>query len=121
MVMVMVMKEENQDEHYFVVVVDDLAHIVQLNTNYIYQWPEKEIIEKAVVLAEFHFALDSATLVILVDAPVILFGVPSAVVNIGFLLRMKYSENHGHLQLKHWKNLKLLKQQRKDDDRRKES
>ena len=34
MVMVMVMKEENQEEHYFVVVSADLGHIVQLNIDY---------------------------------------------------------------------------------------
>ena len=34
------------------------------------------------------------------------------------LLRMKCSQNHGHLQSKHWVCLKPLKQQREDDDRR---
>ena len=34
------------------------------------------------------------------------------------ILIIEYSENHGHLQSKHWIYLKPLKQQRGDDDRR---
>ena len=79
-VMVMVMVEENQDEHYLVVVSVDLGHTVQLNVDCVHQGPEKEEFEKAVVLVEFHFASDSAALVMLVDSPAIVFDAPIVVV-----------------------------------------
>jgi hypothetical protein len=79
-VMVMVMVEENQDEHYFVVVFVDLGHIVQPNVDCVHQGLEKEVFERAVVLVEFHFAPDSDAPLMLVDTPVIVFGVLSVVV-----------------------------------------
>ena len=79
-VMVMVMVEENQDEHYLVVVSVDLDHTVQLNVDCVHQGPEKVVLERAVVLVEFHFAPDSAAPVMLVDSPAIVFGVPTVVV-----------------------------------------
>ena len=80
MVMVMVMVEENQDDHHFDVVSVDLGYTVQLNVDYVHQGPEKEEFERAVVLVEFHFAPDSAALVMLVDSPAIVFDAPIVVV-----------------------------------------
>jgi len=80
MMMVLVMKEENLNEHCSVVVFVDLAHTVQLNIDCVHQGPEKEVIGKAVVLVEFHLEPDSAAPVIVVDSPVIAFGVASAAV-----------------------------------------
>ena len=79
-VMVMVMVEENQDDHHFDVVSVDLGYTVQLNVDCVHQGPEKEVLERAVVLAEFHFAPDSAALVMLVDSPAIVFDAPIVVV-----------------------------------------
>jgi len=80
MMMVLVIKKKNQDEHYVVVVFVDLAHTVQLNIDCVHQEPEKAEFERAVVLVEFHFAPDPAAPAIVVDAPVIVFGVASAAV-----------------------------------------
>ena len=79
-VMVMVMVEENQDGHHFDVVSVDLGYTVQLNVDCVHQGPEKEEFERAVVLVEFHFAPDSAALVMLVDSPAIVFDAPIVVV-----------------------------------------
>ena len=79
-VMVMVMVEENQDDHHFDIVSVDLGHTVQLNVDCVHQGPEKEEFERAVVRVEFHFAPDSAAPVMCVDSPAIVFGVPSVVV-----------------------------------------
>ena len=79
-VMVMVMVEENQDKHHFDVVSADLGRTVQLNVDCVHQGPEKEEFERAVVLVEFHFAPDSAALVMLVDSPAIVFDAPIVVV-----------------------------------------
>jgi len=80
MMMVLVMKEESQSKHYFVVVFVDLAHPVQLNVDCVHQEPEKAEFKKAVVFVEFYFAPDPAAPVIVVDAPVIVFDVASAAV-----------------------------------------
>ena len=79
-VMVMVMVEENQDDYHFDVVSVDLGYTVQLNVDCVHQGPEKEEFERAVVLVEFHFAPDSAALVMLVDSPAIVFDAPIVVV-----------------------------------------
>ena len=79
-VMVMVMVEENQDGHHFDIVSVDLGYTVQLNVDCVHQGPEKEEFERAVVLVEFHFAPDSAALVMLVDSPAIVFDAPIVVV-----------------------------------------
>ena len=78
--MVMVMVEENQDKHHFDIVSVDLGHTVQLNVDCVHQGPEKEEFEGAVVLSEFHFAPDSAALVMLVDSPAIVFDAPIVVI-----------------------------------------
>jgi len=80
MTMVLVMKEKNQGKHYFVVVFVDPAHTVQLNVDCVHQEPEKAEFERAVVLVEFHFAPAPAAPAIIVDAPVIVFGVAFAAV-----------------------------------------
>ena len=79
-VMVMVMVEENQDEHHFDVVSVDLGYTIQPNVDCVHQGPEKEEFERAVVLVEFHFVPDSAALVMLVDSPAIVFDAPIVVV-----------------------------------------
>jgi len=48
--MIMVMKEENQDQDHFVVVSADLAHIVLLSVDYVHQEPLRAKLEIAVVL-----------------------------------------------------------------------
>jgi len=80
LMMVLMMREESQDKHYFVVVFVDLAHTIQLNIDYIHQELEKVEFKRAVVLVEFHFALNPAAPVIVVNAPIIVFGVASAAV-----------------------------------------
>jgi hypothetical protein len=45
-VMVMVMVEENQDEHYFVAVFIHLGYSVQLNVDCIHQGLEKKAFER---------------------------------------------------------------------------
>ena len=70
----------NQDEHHFDIVFVDPGYTVQLNVDCVHQGPEKEESERAVVLVEFHFAPDSAALVMLVDSPAIVFDAPIVVV-----------------------------------------
>ena len=78
--MVMVMVMVNQDEHHFDIVFVDPGYTVQPNVDCVHQGPEKEEFERAVVLVEFHFAPDSAALVMLVDSPAIVFDAPIVVV-----------------------------------------